>query len=90
MSISSVIARFTRRVHAASINLHVKSLRFTVAVAKAKYRVAATEASIAVSIANEAYKQETLAVTRADEAEDHADAVYGAAEAEAKLIGGAL
>jgi hypothetical protein len=72
MSISSVIARFTRRVHAASINLHVKSLRFTVAVA------------------NEAYKQETLAVTRADEAEDHADAVYGAAEAEAKLIGGAL
>lgn len=90
MKFSKHLARATRAVHQFAVSLHVKSLRLTVAAAEAKARIRTTEADIAYSVASAANDAAFDADITAAKARVAARDVKQAAQAEAKLIGGAL
>ena len=90
MKLSASITQLTRKLHRAAINLHVRSLRTTIAVANAEARNAERTSRIATKVADAAIDFEQLSKYKAREAAVHAVNVKQAALIESVNIGGVL
>lgn len=90
MTISAIASRITRRIHAAAVGLHIQSLRLAVAAADAKVARQDRAVNLAEAAAYAARSVHISSIVEAGRAAHNAAAIRTAAQAEARLIGGAL
>ena len=90
MTITSLIARVTRKVHSAAVGLHLRGLRAAVSGAHLRVKRAHKDMSLTRAIADQAIMEFEGNVARFNQEKINLDTVRFAAIAEAKQIGGAL